>query len=203
MSTTLINEIQTGFQTDFLVETESSVVPLIRQEGGSLIFPALVRQESRGYDGEVTTVYRYYEVSLPYTGQSVDDYEKCKLQSYAALRKFFYGDWAVQNEQILKGTFAKHQYAVKQAFPKYAGEVLPEVVRFQEIYTEFWAQIDAAAAAVGKTRSDLPAKFNAEYMLFWAQENGMAAEQIAAYAQSFSVISINLLQNGRNWDELF
>jgi len=203
MAATIINNLPEGFQTDFLREAESDVLPVIRREGGNLVFPALVRQETRQTDGEERTIFRFFAVPVRFTGQDVADYEKCKIQSYADLRKFFYGGWAVQNEQILNGTFAKHQYAVKTAFPKYDGEVLPEVVRFNEIRTEFWAKIDAACATVGKTRDDLPAKFNAEEMLAWATENGMTASDIAQYAQDFSVISINLLQNGRNWDELF
>lgn len=203
MSTTIINNLPEGFQTDFLRETESDDLPVIRREGGNLFFPALVRQETRQVDGAEKTIFRFFDVPVRFTGQDVADYEKCKIQSYADLRKFFYGGWAVQNEQILKGTFAKHQYAVKTAFPKYDGEVLPEVTRFNEIRTAFWAKIDAACATVGKTRADLPVKFNAEEMLAWATENGMTAADIASYAQDFSVISINLLQNGRNWDELF
>ena len=191
----VIDSIPAGLQTDFLRETESAVLPVIRREGRNLIFPALIR--------EIEGVYRYFEVPVPFTGQDVTDYEKCMYQSYAALRKFFYGSWAVQNEQMLKGTFAKHQYAVKTAFPKRAGEVLPEVVRFEAIKADFWNKIDAACASVGKTREDLPAKFNAEEMLAWAVENGMGAADIATYAQAFSVVSLDLLQNGRNWDELF
>lgn len=119
------------------------------------------------------------------------------------MRKYFYGPWNVQNEQQLKGTFAAHQYAVKIAFPKFAGESLQEVNRFRVIYQEFWTTIDEATALVGKTRSDLPEVFNAEEMLSWARQNGMSETNIAEYAQVFSVISLNLLQNGRNWQEMF
>ena len=203
MSAIIINNIPDGLQTDFLRETESAELPVIRREGSNLIFPALVREETRQMaEGEIT-IFRFFEVPVPFTGQNASDYEKCMYQSYAALRKHFYGDWAVQNEQILKGTFAKHQYAVKTAFPKRAGEVLPEVTRFEAIKADFWNKIDVACASVGKTREDLPAKFNAEEMLAWAVENGMGAADIATYAQAFSVVSLDLLQNGRNWDELF
>ncbi len=203
MAATIIDNLPQGFQTDFLREAEGEELPAIRKEGGNLFFPALVRRETRQAGGVEKTIFRFFDVPVRFTGQDVADYEKCKIQSYADLRKFFYGPWAVQNEQILKGTFAKHQYAVKTAFPKRNGEVLPEVTRFNEIHAAFWAKIDAACASVGKTRDDLPAKFNAEEMLAWATENGMSAADIVSYAQEFSVISINLLQNGRNWDELF
>lgn len=203
MGITIIDKLQNDLQIHFLCESESDNIPVIRQEGGNIYFPALVRCVQKEIDGKYQNFYRFFEVSVPYTGQDLTNYEKCKLQSYAALRKYFYGDWAVQNEQILKGTFSKHQYAVKQAFPKYEGETLPEVERFNQIFEEFWKNIDEACAAVGKSRADLPEKFNAEEMLFWANENGMSQENIAYFAQVFSVVSMNLLQNGRNWDELF
>ena len=128
MAVTIINNLPEGFQTDFLRETESASEPVIRKEGGNLFFPALVRQ---GTDGEGRTVFRFYDVPVRYTGQDIADYEKCKLQSYAELRKYFYGPATVQMEQQLKGTFARHQYAVKTVFPKKAGEVPAAVTRFE------------------------------------------------------------------------
>jgi len=193
--TTIIDKIPEGLQTNFLRETESGELPAIRREGGVLRIPALVRRTEDGYV--------YFDVPVPFTGQDISDYAKCLRQSYAALRRFFYGDWAKQLEQQLHGTFARHQYAVKTAFPKVEGEVIPEVERFAAIKDEFWTAVDAACAEVGKTRADLPAKFNSEDMARFAVENGMAAAKIAEYAQVFSTISLNLLQNGRNWDELF
>ncbi len=201
--TTIISNIPADLETSFLKESESSMEPVIRREGSTLFFPALVRSETRTIGNVEVTVYRYFDIPCAYTGQDIADYDKCKLQSYADLRRAFYGPVTVQLEQQLKGTFAKHQYAVKAAFPKTDGEVLPGVVRFNEIRTRFWALIDEACAAVGKTREDLPDSFNAEEMLAFAAENGMSAEQIADYTAKFSILSLNLLQNGRNWDELF
>lgn len=198
-----LNEIPAGLDVSFLRETVSGTEPAIRREGALFYIPVFVRAEEHGGEEEIATEYRYFDVPVEYTGQDVSDYAKCLLQSYAALRKFFYGDWTVQNEMILKGTFARHQFAVKQAFPKTPGEVIPAAERFNAIKTEFWSVVDAACTAVGKTRADLPASFNAEEMLAFAAENGMTAAEVADYTAKFMVVSLNLLQNGRNWDELF
>lgn len=192
----IITSIPADFDVSFLKETVSMTEPEIRREGKNLVFPALIRESN---DGE----FRYFEVTIPFVGQPIDDYEACAFACYADLRKFFYGSWSVQMEQQLKGTFAKHQYAVRQVFPKYEGEVPAGVARFEAIKTDFWDTIDEATAKVGKTRADLPPTFNAEEMLAWARENGMDTEDIATYAQVFSAISLNLLHNGRNWAELF
>ena len=185
-----------GIQTDFLKETESGTAPEIRREGKNIIIPVLIRK-----DGDV---YRYFEVPVKYTGQDITDYDKCCIQSYAELRKFFYGPAEVQMEQQLKGTFAEHQYAVRLAFPKKAGEVPAAVTRFEEIKAGFWNVIDAVLVKIGKTREDLPEQpFNAETMLAWAVENGLPAADIAEASGEIMRISLDLLHNGRNWNELF
>lgn len=201
---TELTNIPANLKTNFLRESESAVLPEIRIENGIIIIPVFVRQETRTEGGQQYTFYRYFDVSVPHIGQDIADYGTCIRQSYAALRRYFYGGWAVQNEQILKGEFASHQYAVRKAFPKYEGESIDAVKRFDAIKEEFWTAIDAALASLSKTRSDLPAQpFNAETMLSWATQQGMSEEDIARYAQTFSAISLSLLHNGRNWNELF
>ena len=193
---TIIENIPANLETGFLRETQSTVEPVIRREGSALIFPALVRKAGG--------IYLYFDIPCAYTGQDTADYEKCKMQSYADLRRAFYGPVTVQLEQQLKGTFAKHQYAVRQAFPKAADETIAAVERFEAIKAEFWGLIDEVLAALDKTREDLPAKpFNAETMLTWATQQGMSAADQANYATKFIAVSVNLLHNGRNWDELF
>jgi len=199
-----LTNIPEKLKTDFLRESESAVLPEIRVENGTIIIPCFVRQENRTEGETQYTVYRYFDVFVPNFGQNISDYNICVRQSYAALRQHFYGDWAVQNEQILKGEFTSHQYAVRMAFPKYEGESIDAVTRFYAIKSEFWTCIDAVLASLGKTRADLPPQpFNAETMLAWATQQGMTEEDIASYAQTFSAISLNLLHNGRNWNELF
>ena len=195
MSITIITDLPAGLDAAGLPQVNSTTLPAIRREGGTLWFPAFVRRTDAGFV--------YFEVPVPFTGQDLNDYEKCRLQSYAALRKFFYGDYAKQNEQILKGTFARHQYAVKAAFPKAAGEILIEVERFNAVKAEFWSTVDAAASAVGASRAALPARFNSDTMIQFAVANGMSSAQIAEFSQKFFRISLDLLQNGRNWAELF
>ena len=77
--------------------------------------------------------------------------------------------------------------------------------RFKAIKATFWAAVDEVCSKVGKTREDLPVSggFNAEQMVAFAIEKGMSAADIASYTSKFTIISLNLLQNNRNWDELF
>lgn len=190
-----LTDIPANLQTDFLIETVSDTEPALRREGGKMIFPAFVRL--------VDGVYRYFEVPCAYTGQDCADYDACALAYYADLRRHFYGAWATQLEQQLKMTFAGHQYAVKAAFPKPGGESATAEARFEAIKANFWDLVDAACAAVGKSRIELPETFNAEVMMALAVENGMGAAEVADYTAKFSIVSLNLLQNGRNWKELF
>ncbi len=199
-----LTEIPKNLQTDFLTETHCDVMPEIRREGANVIYPAFVREETiTGEDDSTRTGYRFFRVEVPYTGQNLTDEAAFVYASYAAIRKHFYGDFSVQNEQMLKGTFAAHQYAVRVAFPKSATEVIEAVERFNAIKIEFWNAVDAACALMGCTRSDLPEHFTAEQMLAFATTHGMSADKIAEYAQISSVVSLNLLHNGRNWDELY
>ena len=194
--THIIESIPAGMQVDFLVETVSNTLPVIRREGKRVIFPAFVR-----IDGEK---YRYFEVPVPFAGQELSDYDKFAIQSYADIRRFFYGPAAVQLEQQLKGTFAQHQYAVRLAFPKKAGDVPAAVHRFEDIKADFWNVIDGVLTTVGKTRDDLPEMpFNAEEMLVWAKGNGLSDASIEEAAEEIMRISLDLLHNGRNWLELF
>lgn len=202
--TNIITNLPASFRSKYFRETESANIPEIRREGNITIFPAFVRQETRqGEDGESYTAYRYFEVPVPFTGQDTTDYESFALSSYAAIRKFFYGTQEQQSEMRDDCEWEAHRQSVRTAFPKTPDAVNEAEVRFQTIKAEFWETVDAAAAAVGKRRTDLPEKFNAEEMLAWAAENGMAAEDIAKYTSAFAIISLNLLQNSRNWDELF
>lgn len=199
-----LTDIPAGLQTGFLKETESSVMPEIRREGNKVYFPAFIRKITRSFPrGEAYDFYRYFEIPVAYVGQNLQDYDAFAIASYAGIRKYFYGPPEVQLEQQLKGTFASHQYAVRAAFPKTSGEVIPAVERFQDIRTRFWETVDAACTDIGKTRADLPERFNSEMMLTFASSNGMTLKNIAEYAQKFMIVSLNLLQNGRNWDELF
>lgn len=201
----MIKDIPQNIQTYFLQETQSNVLPQIQREYNNIFFPVFVRQQTRTdeFSGQQQIFYRYFIVSIPYKGQDITDYERCKIQCYAQLRQYFYGDWKVQNQQQLKGTYASHQYAVKAEFPKFKGQSLQPINRFRVLYLQFWNTVDAACQQVGKTRQDLPQKFNSQQMVQWAVQNGMSQERISYYGQIFLTISVNLMQNGRNWDQLF
>ncbi len=198
--------IPQNMQTDFLKEVESDILPAIRQEYGKIICPVFVREFTRqienGENSETATGYKYFEVPVDYTGQNISDYESFTMQSYAALRKYFFGPIEVQNEQILKGTFAAHQYAVKKAFPKHAGEMIENVVEYEKIKSDFWAIIDAAAELTGKTRADFPTGTSSD-LLHFCVECGMTAEQTANFAIQILGITADLDRYGRNWNELF
>ena len=198
-----LTDIPKGLQTDFLEELTADKMPVITRDGKTVYFPAFIRKVEVQQDEETKTVYKYFLIELSYTGQDIKNYDSCKIQSYAELRQYFYGPVTVQMEQQLKGTFGAHQYAVRQAFPKVADEVISGVERFKEIKNTFWAMIDEATAKVNKTWQDLPAVFSAEEMKAFAIENGMLVDDIIAYTIQFTLISTNLLQNSRNWDEMF
>jgi len=193
--TNIINNIPAGIVTRFLTETESADLPAIWREGTTLFIPTLVRQTENGY--------RCFIVPVPYTGQDYTDYDKCVMQSYAPIRKFFYGDAAAQSEMRDDHLWEGHRQAVRTAFPKYEGEPNLAAARFQAVYDAFWDEVDAALREINKTRADLPAYFTAETMLEFATENGMSDESLAHYVQVFSTISLDLLHNDRNWSELF
>lgn len=195
----IIAELPKGFHSEFFPESISDSLPVLRREGMTVYYPAFVRREERGGG----TIYRYFEVPVPFSGQNLADAEAFALASYAAIRKFFYGSQEMQAE--LRDDFAweAHRQAVRSAFPKAAGAVNELAERFEAIKSDFWATVDAACAAVGKTRADLPASFNGEQMIAWAAAAGMDAATIAGYTSHFAMTSLNLLQNNRNWDELF
>ena len=195
----IITELPAGFHPEFFRESESDAAPVLRREGMTVYYPAFVRQEAR----EGGTVYRYFEVPVPFCGQDLEDAEAFALASYAAIRKFFYGSQEMQAELRDDFVWEAHRQAVRSAFPKSAGAVNELAARFDAIKADFWATVDAACAAVGKTRADLPASFNGEQMIAWAAAQGMDTATIAQYTSHFAMTSLNLLQNNRNWDELF
>ena len=197
----IITDLPAGFHPEFFRETESNVAPTLRREGMTVYYPAFVRQEAR----EWGTVYRYFEVPVPFSGQDLEDAEAFALASYAAIRKFFYGSQEMQAELRDDFVWEAHRQAVRSAFPKAEGAVNELAQRFKVIKATFWATVDEVCSKVGKTRADLPVSggFNAEQMVAFAIENGMSAADIASYTSKFVIISLNLLQNNRNWDELF
>lgn len=190
-----MTNIPTGFQSKYFQETESDTAPVIERDGATLIIPVCIR--------EAGETFRYYRVPVKYSGQDISNYEQTVLKSYSDIRRFFYGDAAVQGEMRDDHTWEAHRQAVRSAFPKHDGDTNPAEVRFAAIKTDFWATIDAACSEVGKTREDLPDYFDAETMLEFAADNGMSASNIAKYAQKFITLSLDLVHNDRNWSELF
>lgn len=190
-----MTNIPTGFQSKYFHETESDTAPVIERDGATLIIPVFIR--------EAGETFRYYRVPVKYSGQNVSNYEQTVLKSYSDIRRFFYGDAAVQGEMRDDHTWEAHRQAVRSAFPKHDGDTNPAEVRFSAIKTDFWETIDAACSEVGKTREDLPDYFDAETMLKFAADNGMSTSNIAKYAQKFITLSLDLVHNDRNWSELF
>ena len=199
-----MNEIPKGLQTYFLNETESEEHPVIRREGNNIIIPILIREETKTDEsGAEKMIFKFFEVETAYTGQNINDYDKCLIQSYAAIRKYLYGEPAVQSEMRDDDLWEAHRLAVRAAFPKYRGEAQPKQDRFKQIVREFWAAVRTAAASVGKTRADLPAYFNDTDMLEWAAANNVPADVIANTEETMIRVSCNLGANHRNWTELF
>lgn len=202
----IITELPAGFHPEFFRETESFTAPEIRREGMTVYFPAFVRAITNENDEYgITVTYRYFDVPIPFTGQDLTNKDEFAFVNYAAIRKFFYGTQEMQAELRDDFVWEAHRQAVRSAFPKAAGAVNELAQRFKAIKAIFWATVDEVCSKVGKTRADLPVSggFNAEQMVTFAIENGMSAADIASYTSEFTIISLNLLQNNRNWDELF
>lgn len=201
---TTIDALPAGFQSQFFVQTETPDEPKIVKDGMVVHFPAFVRQETRTPEGggEPTTVYVWFDVPVPYKGQPLTD-DRFQYAAYADLRKFFYGTQEMQAELKDDNLWEAHRQAIRTAFPKVPGGVNEQELRWEAVKANFWALVDEACAAVGKTRSDLPDYFNDADMIAFAQENGMSAADIAAYSLKFALVSLDLPANNRNWKELF
>ena len=179
---------------------------MIRKEGNTIIIPIFIRETTKTDETGEKTLFRFFEVETEHKGQSLTDYNKCCLQSYAAIRKYLYGDASAQGEMRDDKIWEAHRQAVRSAFPKYLGEFNRQQARFESIKTAFWAVIDGVLASISKTRADLPEQpFNAEQMAAWAAdpENNVPANVVEAASKELSTISLDLLHNGRNWSELF
>ena len=199
---TIINALPAGFQSRFFQETESGEEPQIVLDGMTVLFPACIRRETKPQDeGEPVTVYRYFVVPVPFKAQPFGD--KFQYAAYADLRKFFYGSQEMQAELKDDNLWEAHRQAIRTAFPKVPGGVNEQALRWEAVKANFWALVDEACAAVGKTRQDLPDYFNDADMIAFAQENGMSASDIAAYSLKFALVSLDLPANNRNWKELF
>ena len=192
----LEREIPKGFQTRFFQETRSFSPPDIDQWGGGiLLVPCFIRR-----DGDEYVYYNARIKGVQIAGESYDD---TMIRLALPLRQFFYGEAIQQNEMRDDYQWEPHRLAVRQAFPKYEGEPCEQSARFLQLKAEFWATVDQALTIIGKTRADLPAKFTGEFMFAFASEHGMDAAIMAGFATNILNISVSLLQNNRNWDELF
>ena len=199
----MLKPIPANLKTDFLTETRSDAMPTIKRDGANVIYPAFIRAEQITDESGTRTEYRFFLVTIPYTGQNLNDDAEFEIESYASLRKYFYGPQEAQAEMKDDKVWEPHRQAVRSAFPRYVGEINEQQARFDAIKTTFWQIIEAALATIQKTRADLPAYFNAEEMLEWAQLNGMSAATISDVAAKVEVVSLDLLHNARNWSELF
>ena len=90
----IITELPAGFHPEFFRESESDAMPMLRREGMTVYYPAFVRREERGGG----TIYRYFEVPVPFAGQNLENADAFALASYAAIRKYFYGSQEMQAE---------------------------------------------------------------------------------------------------------
>ena len=200
----MLKPIPANLKTDFLTETRSDALPTITRDGENVLYPAFIRAEQTTDEGgNVHTEYRFFIVPVPYTGQNIDDEETFALESYAALRKHFYGPQEVQAELRDDHAWEAHRQAVRSAFPRYIGEPNPALDRFAAIKKMFWDTVDDVLKSVSKTRADLPPYFNDDAMIEWATANNVPAEVIATATAAFMRVSQNLSMNDRNWIELF
>lgn len=74
---------------------------------------------------------------------------------------------------------------------------------FKEIKTAFWAYVDGAAEALGKTRADFPTGLYSTELLQWCSDNGLDSSMTDNLAIKFCGISSDLTRIGYNWNDLF
>ena len=135
-------------------------------------YPTIEREVLRGGDLVlkipvfITSVdggYCYIPVPINYVGQDVDHYDKCVLQSYKSLRKYFYGTDAFQRDLEYDDLLNQHITAVKTAFPKPNGVVVKKYSKYKiqracealEIagHGNIWEELEEAIKAAGKWSS--------------------------------------------------
>jgi len=178
----------------------AAAAPTISREGNVVTIPAFIEEEQREDGG---TSFSFVPAKVPFRGQDISDYDKCVLQSWSDLRRFFYGSTEMQNEMKDDHAWEEYRQEIRSEFPKYAGEINRAEARFNAIKQEFKEAVRAALAEIKVDESTLPAIFDAEYMLNLANAKGMSKEHIDNYTEIFSRISLDLLHNDRNWAELF
>ena len=177
-----------------------------------IVIPVLVRKETREifiqdgeeeYTGEVD-VYRYFEVRTAFDGGDITDYAGICSKYWKQLREAFYGSPEFQADLDYDHRLTGHVLAVKDTFRK-PGQVAPPdgIARWTAVKESFWTIVRAALVLMDMDESELPAYFNAEYMLELAQDKGLTQAQITSFAAQLQVISLDMLHNGRNWSELF
>lgn len=202
----IIQNLPDGLQYGHLDRTESNELPAVRVELPEIVIPVLCTQETRhDYEtDEDKTVYRYFEVRTHFNGGDIDDYAAILLLYYVPIREYFYGSFSVQEDLDYHHLKTAHILAVKATFPKPGETAPPEgIARWAAVKAAFWATVDEACAAVGKTREDLPDYFNDTQMIEFAIQNGMSASDIASYSLKFALHNLDAGSNKRNWSEFF
>ena len=199
----MLKNLPANMKTDFLTETRSDAMPTIKRDGANVIYPAFIRAEQITDETGTRTEYRFFLVTIPYTGQNLNDNAEFEIESFAPLRRYFYGPQEAQAEMRDDHKWEAHRQAVRSAFPRYVGEPNPAVDRFNEIKKMFWDTVDDVLKSVNKTRADLPSYFNDVAMAEWAAANNVPANVIETATANFNRVSQNLSMNDRNWIELF
>lgn len=192
-------------------EIEGTELPEVRIEMPEIVIPVLVRKETREiyiqdgeneYAGEVD-VYRYFEVRTAFDGGDITDYAGICSAYWKPLREAFYGSQEFQADLDYDHRKTAHILAVKDAFRKPGQATPPDgIARWTAVKEAFWQTIRSALKLMDMDESELPAYFNAEYMLELAQGK-LSTAQIATFSSQLQMISFDMLHNGRNWSELF
>jgi len=193
-------------------ENEGNELPEVRLEMPEIVIPVLVRKETKeipvmdGEEGETeeVDVYRYFEVRTEFDGGDITDYAGIVSAYWKPIREAFYGTPEFQADLDYDHRLTGHILAVKDTFRKPGQNTPPEgIARWAAVKAAFWATVDEACAAVGKTREDLPAYFNDTQMVEFAVQNGMSASDIASYSLKFALHNLDAGSNKRNWSEFF
>lgn len=194
-------------------ELSCNIRPEVRIEGREIVIPVLCRvstefiavpadEENEEYVGEIG-VFHYYEVRTAFEGGDISNYTEILSLYWKPLREAFYGSPEFQADLEYDHRKTAHILAVKDTFRKPGQTSAPDgIARWTAVKQAFWTVVDAALEEMKMTRDQLPAYFNAEYMLELAKTK-LTAEKIETLTTMLEMVSFDMLHNGRNWSELF
>jgi len=106
------------------MKTESKLYPKILRSNreNMIFFPDNIHKiQKEDMEGELEELYEYDLIKVLDKGQQIKNYELCKQENYAELRKIAYGSWHDQLELMQEKGFDMWREScqkVKESYPK-------------------------------------------------------------------------------------